>query len=432
MSTDFSNALQTPGFQALYSHVPFCVRRCRYCDFGTEAIDRNNPLVSRYLACLGDMAARLGSAGLLASVQTAYLGGGTPTHAGDALVRYAATLQSTCSSQLSEFSTEANPESLTTSLVQALKEVGITRVSLGVQSLNDGELQRLGRAHDARGARAACDAVTQAGLALSCDLMCGIPLQTPESWRRSLEGVQAAGAQHISCYPLILEEGTPLADAVAAGEEQDPSDDDEADYMLIASQVLGDAGYSRYEVASYALPQSPCRHNIAYWTGLPYLGLGSYAASMMDPSTLSQLASALPLVIKDGDKGAPVDAATYLARHTAATRIRLSNIQGPRAFIEAYTRGEALVFEGETLQSREAMAEDLMLGMRMTAGVPADLLHRAVESGIPSARLDAAMAAAIERGLARRTSDGHIVPTEQGWLLGNELYGLCWDLATDC
>lgn len=431
MSMGFCSTSQPPGFQALYSHIPFCVRRCHYCDFGTEAIERTDPLISRYLECLGTIVAHLGSTGLLAPVQTAYLGGGTPTHAGNALVRYAESLRGACSSQLSELSTEANPESLTAPLALALKEAGVTRVSLGVQSLNNNELQRLGRAHDARGALAACNAVVQSGLNLSCDLMCGIPMQTPASWQHSLEGVRAVGAQHISCYPLILEEGTPLAEAVYAGEEAEPSDDDEADYMLIASQVLGNAGYERYEVASYGLPQAPCRHNIAYWTGRPYLGLGSYAASMMDPATLLNLASALPLVIEDEDNGDPVDATAYLARHAAATRIRLANVQDPRAFIEACGRGAPLVFEGEALTPREAAAEDLMLGMRMTAGVSANLLHRAVEAGIPSMRLDEAVATAVHRGLARWTPNGRLAPTEQGWLLGNELYGLCWDLATD-
>ena len=269
------------SLSALYLHVPFCVRRCRYCDFTTSAIAHDDPLVEGYVEALVALLERLRYHGLLADIETAYVGGGTPTMAGAALPRLVLATRRACGAGLREFSSEANPESLDANLARALATAGLTRLSLGVQSLDDAELARLGRAHDARRAHVAMASARAAGLDLSCDLMCGIPLQTRESWEASLRGVVDAGATHVSCYPLMVEEGTPLYDACEAGEEAWPDDDAQADLMLIAERVLGSAGMSRYEVASYALPGHACRHNIAYWTGRSYLGLGTGASSIL-------------------------------------------------------------------------------------------------------------------------------------------------------
>ncbi len=422
--------------QALYLHVPFCVRRCRYCDFATGAVVHGDPLVGAYVDALRALLGRLAAAGLLAGVRTAYIGGGTPTMAGAALPGLAAAVRAACPG-LGEFSTEANPESLDPDLARRLAGAGVTRVSLGVQSLDDAELARLGRAHDARAARAAARAAVGAGLNLSCDLMCGIPLQTSASWEASLAGVLDLGAGHVSCYPLMLEEGTPLEAAVSRGEERVADDDAAADLMVGAERVLAAAGLARYEVASYARPGRACAHNVAYWTGVPYLGLGSSAAGMLDPAGFALLAEALPLACVPEDAGgdvAPLPGSDFAARILSlgprqAARVRVRMLDGPRGLVGAVRAGTPLRVGVETLSAREAVAEDLMLGMRMSRGIAPGLLARAAGAGIPRARLDAALADLEARGLACWRADGRFAPTEQGWLLGNELYGALWDLA---
>lgn len=424
----------------LYLHVPFCVRRCRYCDFATSATRREDPVIARYVRALETLVRRLRDAGLTSGVRTAYVGGGTPTMAGQGLAGLAATVRATCPG-LAEFSSEANPESLTNELAQALADAGLTRVSLGVQSLDDAELARLGRAHDARAARVAMDVVRSAGLRLSCDLMCGIPLQTPESWRASLVGVIDGGATHVSCYPLMVEEGTPLFDACEAGREAWPDDDAQASLMEVAERVLGQAGMRRYEVASYAAPGCACAHNVGYWTGRPYLGLGSHASGMLAPAGFAALADAVPLLCTPADDdtlaGAlafgPTDGRALAGRMLEAgegrvARVRLTMTDDAREFAQAVEAGAPLRVELETLTAREAVCEDLMLGARTAAGCQPELLGRA--RTLVGGALDETLADVCARGLARMTPEGALAPTERGWLLGNSLYFSLWNLAS--
>ena len=447
------------SYSALYLHIPFCIRRCRYCDFATDATPHGDPLVAAYVAALESLVSRLSAAGLLRSVRTGYIGGGTPTMAGEGLARLVAQVRRACPG-IVELSTEANPESLTDTLARSLAASGTTRVSLGVQSLDDAELAQLGRAHSSANARAAARFAVDAGLDLSCDLMCGIPLQTPQSWEESLYGVLGLGVCHVSCYPLMLEEGTPLEAAVSRGEVSVADDDAAADRMVAAERILGQAGFSRYEVASYARPGKRCAHNVAYWTGASYLGLGTSAASMMAPGEFAALAEALPLSCTPepceterdggpldspdglldspetslGGPGIPVDGTELAARmldlgERAVARVRMRLTDDARTLAAFAASGKPLAARIETLTAREAAAEDLMLGMRMTDGVPRAAFGDAVGAGIPRNELERACADLEVRGLARRTDGGGFAPTERGWLLGNELYGMMWDLA---
>lgn len=432
------------SISALYLHMPFCVRRCRYCDFSTAATSHGDPLIEAYATTLGGLVRRLAPTGLLATMQTAYIGGGTPTMAGEGLASLVGAVRAACP-QVAELSSEANPESLSAGLARTLASAGLSRVSLGVQSLDNAELARLGRVHDARGAREAMRAVHDADLDLSCDLMCAIPLQTAASLTASLRGVLDAGAAHVSCYPLMVEEGTPLWRACEAGQEAWPDDDAEADLMLLAERVLGAAGLERYEVASYARPGHACQHNEAYWTGRSYLGLGSSAAGMLTPDEFAALADALPLACVPEDPDATegdlwerdtggLDGPTLAARidglgEGRVARIRYRMLNDASHLVVALRDGAPLHIAIETLSRRAALAEDLMLGMRMSAGVGPELLARA--HAAMGASLDAALADVTARGLARQTPEGRLVPTERGWLLGNELYGALWDLAEE-
>ncbi len=406
---------------ALYVHVPFCAQKCRYCDFDSRSFAPCD-LSAALDVYFEQLFARLdafGKAGGLDQIRTVYVGGGTPSLAGERLVELARRIRASCAPV--EFTCEANPESLTAELAAALAKVGVTRISLGVQTLDNAELTAIGRIHDADRALAAITTVKDAGLDVSCDLMCGLPGQTAVSWQRTLDGVLAAAPHHVSVYPLTLEEGTPLYRMACRDESLEPDEDFQAACMDVARELLGAAGYHPYEVASYALDGHECAHNIAYWTGRGYLGLGRSAAGMLDAADFDRLAGLFPGVSSRGD----------------AYRVRL-----------VQRDDDATAFEAEYLSQREAAAEDLMLACRMTRGIASDLLVRAARV-IPADGLTAACDRALELGLATWVPEtlgvhegpftsadvvaGHVrarlAPTHLGWLDGNVLFELFWDLA---
>ena len=406
---------------ALYVHVPFCAQKCRYCDFDSRSFapcDLNTAL-DAYFEQLYARLDAFGGAGALAQIRTVYVGGGTPSLAGERLVELVRRISMRCKPV--EFTCEANPESLTSQLATALAGLGVTRISLGVQTLDNDELAAIGRIHDADRALAAIVTVKDAGLDVSCDLMCGLPGQTAASWQRTLEGVLAAAPHHVSVYPLTLEEGTPLYRMACRDESLEPDEDFQAACMDVARDRLSAAGYHPYEVASYALDGHECAHNIAYWTGQGYLGLGRSAAGMLDAEDFDRLAELFPGVSPRG----------------GAHRVRL--VQRDDA---------AITFEAEYLSRREAVAEDLMLACRMTRGVGSDLLVRAADA-IPVDELAAACDRALELGLAAWVPDVddpyvgsvtsadviagralvRLAPTHLGWLDGNVLFELFWGLA---
>lgn len=406
---------------ALYVHVPFCAQKCRYCDFDSRSFAPCD-LSAAFDAYFEQLYARLdafGKAVALDQIRTVYVGGGTPSLAGERLVELARRIRASCAPV--EFTCEANPESLTAELAAALAKVGVTRVSLGVQTLDNTELTAIGRIHDADRALAAIATVKNAGLDVSCDLMCGLPGQTAASWKRTLDGVLAAAPHHVSVYPLTLEEGTPLYRMACRNESLEPDEDFQAACMDVAREHLGAAGYHPYEVASYALDGHECAHNIAYWTGRGYLGLGRSAAGMLDAEDFDRLAGLFPGVSSRGD----------------SCRVRL-----------VQRNDDATAFEAEYLSQREAAAEDLMLACRMTRGIASDLLVRTA-CVIPTGELTAACDRALELGLATWVPEtlgvhegpftsadvvagyvrARLAPTHLGWLDGNVLFELFWDLA---
>lgn len=407
------------AIEALYLHIPFCQSKCAYCDFDSVAacsLDDARAAQACYLDRLTNRVDAFGTAGLLDGVRTVYIGGGTPSLLGMRLVELVRSVMQWCAPE--EFTCEANPESFTSSLALQLARAGVTRISLGVQSLQEEELKAVGRIHSAAQALDAICYAKDAGLDVSCDLMCGLPLQTQDSWAKSVTGLIEAGPCHISIYPLTVEDGTPLALKVDSGRLVLPDEDEQADEMELARRFLVEAGFAPYEVASYALPGHACRHNIAYWTGIEYLGLGRSAASMLSCDTFRMSSSLF----------------SDLAPRDGAARIRVLQ-----------TDDAASAFEIEQLGIREAMAEDLMLACRMTRGIPQELLLRA--SAVFGKQIVAdTCARAIELGLATwEAPDGEnyvdassggvdlfpgaLAPTQQGWLEGNELFGLFWNLA---
>ena len=394
---------------ALYLHVPFCVRKCAYCDFASWATARDDSLLAAYESALELQLRAFAAAGLVEGCQTAYVGGGTPTMLGRGLGSLVACVRQ-AAPKVGEVTCEANPDSLTDQVLDALAAAGATRVSIGVQSMSDAELAQLGRIHTAAQAEQRVRAAVAAGLDVSCDLMCAIPLQTDASWLRSLERVVALGVGHVSVYPLAIEEGTPLAARVGDDEAPRNSGDVQAARMEAAEAELASRGFHRYEVASYARPGKECHHNQAYWTGVPYLGLGTGASGMLTRQGYERLRTVCPQLP---------------AVPAGVARVRLTVTSG-RAQIARDPRPEALHVDLELMDARQAAAEDLMLGCRLATGVGPDLL--AYAGGIMGGDLEEAVRRVVARGLAA-CQRGRLVPTHQGWLLGNELYGEMWDLS---
>ena len=243
-------------YKALYLHLPFCVRRCGYCDFATEAVPADDARIDAYVEDLALQVRRKAKEGELAAVETVYIGGGTPSHVGMprlSMLLYTLSLSMRLEPDV-ECTMEANPESLTGNMVRDIWALGVNRLSIGVQSLDDAVLRTLGRAHSADDARCAVAAARERFDNVSVDLMCGIPGQSAESFEATVREAVALGASHVSVYPLTIEPHTPFHRAVMRGQMPEPDDDVEAAHMEIAARVLAEAGFSRYEVASYALP----------------------------------------------------------------------------------------------------------------------------------------------------------------------------------
>lgn len=364
-------------YKALYIHIPFCKSRCIYCDFCTDAVDSNFEGVRNYLDMLMLDLRAASKEGKLAEIETVYIGGGTPTHLGhDKLVELVYFLSTTLYMQnVQEFTIEANPESLTEEIVKDIYSLGVNRISLGVQSFRDNDLQTLGRVHNAERAKEAIQIAKARFENVSIDLMCGLPGQTLDDWKDNLAQAAKLPITHISIYPLTVEQGTPLYKQCMRGKMPWPDDDLQADMMEEAAKFLTANGFHRYEVASYAKPGFESKHNCIYWTGVPYIGFGKSAATM-----------------------------------TQNDELRIRTQDGVVTDQLARTQMEA---------------EDVMLGMRMSAGVSDERVNEASKY---LNRLNDTFLKLIHDGLVVH-EDGRYKPTERGWLCGNELYSAIFDLA---
>jgi len=376
----------------LYVHVPFCASKCDYCDFASVA-GAGTEIVSAVFAGMRTQVVGWERSGLDGVIDTIYFGGGTPSLHADKVADLLGFIRRTLVVHpAAEITVEANPDSLDVRAVERLAVAGANRISLGVQSLSDRELRILGRRHDSAQALAACRSVVRAGLDLSIDLMCAIPGQTRSSWADTLRRAASCGASHVSVYPLSIEDATPMAVAVDAGllEEQDP--DIAAEHMVLAAESLGYHGFDRYEVANYATDVGHrSRHNTAYWTGRPYMGIGPGAHGMVD-FKVAEVAG----LVTDGAPG---------------SRVRYANAESIDDWLVG--RGDEL----EVLTQQEALREDAMLGLRMTDGISQQLAE------------EAAVTRELEEleheGLVEHV-EGRWRTTHRGWLLGNEVFGRIW------
>lgn len=325
----------------LYLHVPFCVRKCNYCDFCSARADEATR--AAYVDALCTHLAALAPTARDRSVDTVYLGGGTPTVLTEAqLTRILHTVRTHYAlTEDAEITTECNPVTGRDALFEALVASGVNRLSIGVQSVHARELALLGRAHGYDDFLATLAAARRAGLQnISADVMFGIPAQTPDSFRETLETLAALPLTHLSAYGLRIEEGTPFY------RDRDtlpfPTEDEEADMADLVATLLPKLGFSRYEISNYARNGASSRHNLRYWLGEDYLGFGP-------------------------------------AAHSFFSGVRYAAPPDTKGYIEAIARGDldALCTECEALTPHEAREEYVMLRMRLAEGVDKqDFLHR--------------------------------------------------------
>ena len=273
------------GGMELYLHMPFCVRKCAYCDFLSfpSGAETQRMYAKRLMEDIDVMGKRYGEI----PVETIFIGGGTPSVPDSGLiveimehVRHAFHV-----ADGAEISMEANPGTVTREKLTDYRKAGINRLSFGLQSANDRELKLLGRIHTWAEFLESFTLARECGFAnLNIDLMSALPGQTCESWKETLSRVTDLDPEHISAYSLIIEEGTSFGERYGSEEGRKllPDEDSEREMYHETKRFLKDCGYERYEISNYAKPGRECRHNIGYWTGVPYLGLGLGASSYLD------------------------------------------------------------------------------------------------------------------------------------------------------
>lgn len=269
----------------LYIHIPFCVKKCAYCDFLSFPADET--VQRKYVECLLKEIREMGKKYHKYTISTIFVGGGTPSILKSQwIVEIIDCIRSVFSVSLNaEISMEANPGTVTKGKLADYRIAGINRLSFGLQSADNQELMSLGRIHSWETFLESYHLAREAGFSnLNIDLMSALPGQTVDSWLDTLGRVTALFPEHISAYSLMIEEDTPFYEKYGSceGKRLLPDEDSERAMYHQTKAFLADSGYARYEISNYARPGFECRHNIGYWTGVPYLGVGLGASSYME------------------------------------------------------------------------------------------------------------------------------------------------------
>lgn len=277
----------------LYVHVPFCVSKCAYCDFVSYAGREAD--IPRYVTALVREITRRGAETGHPRADTIFLGGGTPSLLDESQTTriLAALFEAFPVEADAEITCECNPGTLTTPFAEALRKAGVNRLSLGAQAMQSRLLRLLGRIHDWRQVIASVEIARQAGFAnINLDLMLGLPSQTISEAQETLEAALALSPTHLSCYSLMVEEGTPICRDIKAGKLALPDEELDRAMDALARRTLAEHGFDQYEISNFAREGFACRHNVGCWTRVPYLGFGCAAHGFFDecrtmnPSTL--------------------------------------------------------------------------------------------------------------------------------------------------
>ncbi len=402
--------------EGLYVHIPFCATKCPYCDFNTYA--GIEAMMGPYLAALRTEIELWGEVLDGPGLETVFFGGGTPSYLprGSLGMLLDAIRGSFGLAGSAEVTAEANPDDLDEGKLASLLEAGVNRLSIGVQSLDDGLLKVLGRRHSAREAIYAFRAARGAGFDnVSIDLMYGLPDQTLQQWGATLDTALDLRPSHISMYCLTLEGGTPMERDAAAGRIPVPDGDLAADMYLAAEVQTAGAGLRHYEISNWAIPGRESRHNLLYWRNRPFLGVGPGAHSYLDGHRFHNIRS-------------PRE---YIRRLTPGEPRPSTPPSFPRRRepipVELDLRSEACPFDAtpvveaaEPVDRRLEMAETMMMGLRLDTGVdPALFAARFGES--PAEAYGEVIDELADDGLLE-TAGGSFVLTPRGRLLGNEVF----------
>ena len=372
----------------IYLHVPFCVRKCGYCDFlsmpsGKEGMD---DYIYALIEEIRGYEEKYKCSGSRYAVKSVYFGGGTPSLLSpDAVGRVMDSLHETFTfsdEKDMEITLESNPGTLTDASLTGYLNCGINRLSIGLQSANDNELRTLGRIHDSADFFKAYDMARDAGFEnINVDIMTAIPGQTKESLKSTLKAVTGLGCTHISAYSLILEEGTPFYEKYSAGKGL-PDEDEEREMYHFTVSYLERRGYLRYEISNFSLPDYESRHNTAYWKRDDYIGFGLGASSLIND-------------------------------------VRYKNTVNMKDYV-GYPLSRDIFSEQISLSVRDRMAEYMFLGLRMSSGVSEEGFNREFKTeieGIYKNELDV-----LKRdGLILRDG-GRIKLTEEGIDHGNYVF----------
>lgn len=338
----------------IYIHIPFCVKKCAYCDFLSAPSTEEER--ERYVNLLCEEIAASSVRAKEYEVVTVFFGGGTPSILkGEQIERILKVLrESFVIAENAEITLEMNPGTVTGEKLEIYKRAGINRLSIGLQSVHNEELKMLGRIHTYEEFLESYHMAREAGFDnMNVDLISAIPGQTVESWKRTLSTILELQPEHISAYSLILEPGTPFYELYAKendkAEKLLPDEDAERQMYRQTRVMLKEAGYERYEISNYSRPGYECRHNLGYWNRVPYLGFGIGAASLV-PQEMS----------------------------VKGKMCRYSNPDN----IEEYQKCFLDKFKGEPLEREDEMEEFMFLGLRKTSGVLKGQFRSCFQTGI--------------------------------------------------
>ena len=402
MVTVLERAKQRERDISLYIHIPFCQTKCPYCDFNTyEGLES---LMGPYMDALVTEIQLWGRTLCRPRVNTVFFGGGTPSYAPSDGIRSVLGAVGNAFPLASggEISVEANPGDLTNACLKELLDMGINRLSIGVQSLDDPLLKLLGRRHSAKQAVEAYRLSRSAGFDnVNLDLMYGLPEQTIEQWRDTVVQVLELDPPHLSLYCLTLEKGTPLERWVREGKLPEPDPDLAADMYCYVRDELAGAGYHHYEISNWSMPGHECRHNMAYWRNLPYLGVGPGAHSNLDGHRFWNVASPRDYIRRvhdwaqqDGTDGAQLD-------------------RSDLTLAEVVTRAEPI---GPELE----MAETMILGLRLLDGLKTEEFAR--RFGLDVSEVYGSQIAELSQYGLLESADGVLRLTPKGCLLANQVF----------
>jgi oxygen-independent coproporphyrinogen-3 oxidase len=379
----------------VYVQVPFCQTKCTYCNFHTGVVSstRFAPYAEAVCSEIREYRRYYASCGIVlpqtfdeVKVDTAYMGGGTPSLLDPLhLQSILDAIRESFGTELAEVTLEADPETIEAQKAAAWVRAGINRVSFGLQSFSDRELIATGRMHRRADIYRAVPILRDAGLRnISFDLIAGLPYQTKESWRQSLDELAALGPEHVSVYLLEIDEGSRLGREVLQGGERYsagalPSEDEMAEFYETAQEFLSRTGYRQYEISNWAKPGFESRHNLKYWRREAYLGFGAGA-------------------------------------HSFSGTERWANAHDPAAYVNALQSGRLPVEQQEKMTAAQALEEELFLGLRQLDGIDVSRIEREYKVNLAERFEPLALAGLVER-------DGDVVRLAPARLsISNEVF----------